>query len=817
MLASLAFVFTAMMSAAGSAQTRPAGGGAIEGLITTQGGTIRLGGALVVVRDAADRQVATMLSEGDGHYRLVALPGGRYRLSVSLGGFQTMTATAVVTPGETTDLSLDLPIAAISETVTVVGSTTVVSSAGTLAPTNTVDAREVEQFSPGGGVNGALRLLASVIEVPGGISIKGGRPNQASVQLGAATLVDPATGLTQVSLPDDAIDSVSVLPNPYAVEYGRFSSGLVVIQTRRAADVWKTRLNNLDPTFRTKRGQPFVVTGIEAFAPRLETGGPIIRNRLFIEQTAQFRHGVGDVPSRPEDELRTTTWFSSFTRLDVNASPRHSLIATGGLFPSVTRQATLGTFTPPEASVDIRARVNHVAVTERSLWTDTLFGETTIQMHRFQTDVAPQGPALMELQPDTTLGNFFNRQHRHTATLQMVEAVAGSRTGFGGLHLFKAGVDLLFSEYAGSSASDPVLIERANGTLARRLDYLGPRDQAVTSTDLAVFAQDRIQPHPRWYVEFGGRLDHDGIVDRLNVTPRVGTAVLLNASGRAVLRGGFGLFFERTPATVGAFRQFESAVDTRFGEDGRTLLGPPVAFVHAVTPDLETSRSRTWDVGYDHRTSDQWALHASVLSREGRHELIVDPITTISGGALVLSSTGQSSYREVEVGVHFTRAPAYDVNVSYVRSSARGDLNSMTTFFDTVLWPVVGRNAYAPLGADAPHRLLARGRAMPTPRWLFIGILDWRTGFPYSVVDEALDFVGPRNELYRLPTYARTEIGLEYRFRIFKLQPWIGVRAYNALNAFLPADVQANTNSPAFGSFYNSEYRQFRLQVRFER
>jgi hypothetical protein len=29
--------------------------------------------------------------------------------------------------------------------------------------------------------------------------------------------------------------------------------------------------------------------------------------------------------------------------------------------------------------------------------------------------------------------------------------------------------------------------------------------------------------------------------------------------------------------------------------------------------------------------------------------------------------------------------------------------------------------------------------------------------------------------------------------------------------------VQANLASPAFGTFYNSEYRQFRIQVRFER
>ena len=37
------------------------------------------------------------------------------------------------------------------------------------------------------------------------------------------------------------------MPNPYAVEYGRFSSGLVVIQTRRGGDAWHVRLNNLEP------------------------------------------------------------------------------------------------------------------------------------------------------------------------------------------------------------------------------------------------------------------------------------------------------------------------------------------------------------------------------------------------------------------------------------------------------------------------------------------------------------------------------------------------------------------------------------------
>jgi len=133
------------------------------------------------------------------------------------------------------------------------------------------------------------------------------------------------------------------------------------------------------------------------------------------------------------------------------------------------------------------------------------------------------------------------------------------------------------------------------------------------------------------------------------------------------------------------------------------------------------------------------------------------------------------------------------------------------------MWPIVGQNAYAPLYGDVPHRLLARGRVMPTATWLLLGILDWRSGMPWSAMNEYLDFVGPRNETHRFPAYARTEIGVEHRFRIFSLRPWIGIRAYNAFDAFLPTDVQGNLGSPLFGTFYNSEYRQLRLQFRFER
>jgi carboxypeptidase family protein/TonB-dependent receptor-like protein len=804
---------------AGGARVHAVAGGAVTGVVTTQGGTVRLAGALVTLR-AGDRVIGTQTADGDGRVSFPDVPDGSFQVVASLDGFTAITRPVVVTAGKPVEFALDLPVAGVTENVVVVAPTTVVPNTGTLSGGDAVNGKDIDQLTSGGGFQSALRLLASVIEVPGGVSIKGGRPSQASVQIGPTTLVDPSTGLTHVSLPDDAIDSVAVMPNPYAVEFGRFSSGLVVIQTRRAGDRWKTRLNNLDPAFRTKRGgNPFDVKGISYFGPRVEVGGPIIRDRLFLEQTAQFNYSTADVPSRPENEIRTDRWFSTFTRVDANLSPRHTLMATGGIFPRQTTLADLGTFTPPDATADLHSHVNHGAVNERALWTDTLFSETTVQVHRYTNDVIPHGSAPMQLFPETTLGNFFNRQRRETSTYQWIETVSGSRDTWGGLHLYKFGVDLLRSQYDGSSDSRPVLIRRSDppGTLARRLDFGGPTTQSVDSTDVALFLQDRIQPTTRWYAELGGRIDRDGIIGRFNATPRIGTAVLLNESGSSVLRGGFGLFFERTPSTAGTFNEFENFVDTRFAADGVTPIGAPTRFTHTIAPVLDTPRSRTWDIALDHRVNAMWALHFGVIDRRGTHELIVTPLVQAGAGELLLESVGRSTYREAEASVHVMYDHGVDLNVSYVRSAARGDLNSLNTYFDAMMWPIIGQNANAPANADVPNRLLARGRAMPTERWLVIGIFDWRSGTPYSVVDQNLDFVGPRNVGHRFPAYKRVELGLEHRFKILGRQPWIGVRAFNAFNSFLPTDVQANITSPAFGTFYNSEYRQFRVQVRFER
>jgi hypothetical protein len=221
-------------------------------------------------------------------------------------------------------------------------------------------------------------------------------------------------------------------------------------------------------------------------------------------------------------------------------------------------------------------------------------------------------------------------------------------------------------------------------------------------------------------------------------------------------------------------------------------------------------------VSYTYRLNPQWAFHASVLDRHGSNELIVDPQLDGNQGRLVLQSDGRSQYRSVEVGFDFSHTSAVGLNVTYARSMARSDYNAFANYFDAMLQPVIEPNAYGPSSTDVPNRLFARGSYMPIPRLLLIGVMDWRTGFAYTAVDDMLDFVGTRNGL-RFPNRFVAELGVEGRFHIGRFQPWIGVRADNAFDSFAPSDVQANLGSPNYGTFYNSPYRQFRLQIRFER
>jgi hypothetical protein len=816
----LGVFITLCVSAGATAQTAPQDRAALVITITTENGSIVLPGATVRVASLDDHAILTEVSDGQGLVKVPALAPGTYNVAATLDGFIETRTTVRVEAEKTAQATLDLRLAGLKEEVNVIG------NAETAPPTigeglstkGMLESRVVEQLPVRDhSVLSALKLLAGIVEGPGGVSIKGGRTNQSGLQIGMTTQTDPSTGSPLFRLPADAIDTVEVLPNPYAVEFGRFSSGLTLINTKKGGDQWRVALNAPDVSFRTARGEPWHPIGLESFGPRIGVGGPLVRNRVFLEESAQFRYELSEVWSRPPDETKTSKWLSNFTRVDANVSPKLSIIGNVNLFRSAADNVSLSTFNGPAVSPDADDHFASGSLAIHAPLSTRVVLESTFQASSLTTQVTPHGDLPMQLIPSGNAGNFFNQQSRSTSTLQWVQTMTGTYDWGRVSHLFKAGFDVMRTDLTGSSDSGPVSVRRDDLTLARSLVFSGPVWQHVASADIALFAQDRVQPFSHLLLEFGGRIDRDGILAKTNATPRVGAVLLLTPQGTAAIRAGYGLFFERTPSIAGAFGQLDMSTETRYADDGFTPLGPPELYQHVVAPNLQVARSATWNVQYDQRLIKGLSFRASALSRKGTNELIVEPIAPagFAPAQLLLTSSGRSDYAEAEGMIRFAPSRSMEFTASYTRSSAKANLNAYTAFFDNIRWPIIGQDQYAPTSSSVPNRLIASTRTVFADRVLVSSILEIHSGFPYSPVNDMLDWVGPRNQQFYFPTFVMLDLDVEHRFTFIKFKPWIGIRAYNALNRFSPTEVQNNLSSPAFGSFYNSYGRQLRLQVRF--
>jgi hypothetical protein len=789
----------------------------VAGSVTTLDGRIPLAGVLVVL-SAADGQIAAQaFTDENGRYRLNAAQPGQYRLKTNTEGFKPTDQPLELVAGAPRAVDITLTLAELEQSVTVKASTDAVANpTSSIAPAAWIDGQTLSTSAMSGGNVGAeLKWMPGVSPYGREWAIKGGRPNQMGLQVESAQVLDPAAGTSPVQLPGDAVNAIQVLANPYAVEFGRFSTGLIVISTRSGANTWSVNLNNFVPAFIVERGDnPLHLRGIRSFDPRLGVRGPIVRNRLFIAESAQVRYRTDEVASRPQDERQVTHNLSSFTRLDWVASTRHTVSATLTLAPENADRVNLSTFTPLETTADLTQRVLRLGLSDRAQLPHSMVLEALVHFTSYRSGVDGHGTATqMFLRPEENGGIHWASQQRKSEAWQASATLARAVEGGIGQHLLKAGIDVMHAAVNADFLGRPIDVLREDGTLTRRL-LSGPSAVAADATDVALFLQDRFQPVDRVVVDYGVRAERNGLFGRLAIIPRFGGAITLDKKKTATIRGGWGYFYERTPLLVGAFPQLADTIEAAYASDGATPLGLPVVFRHQLGTALRTPRSVTWNIGYEQWARPWVSVRANYLERHGRHELLMDSSSQGAAGRLTLDSDGRSSYRDIEVGSRFRLGKALDLDLTYTRSRSTGDLNDAFGYYlNLTANPILRPNAYGPTDTDAPNRFVARGRAQ-LGRWAFEVGSDIRSGFPWSPVNEQMEFVGPRNS-QRFPRRAVLDVLVERMLPIRRFKPWVGVGFNNVFNSFIPSDVQRNLASPYFGQFYNSAIRQARITVHF--
>ena len=785
------------LAAAAQSAARGGVGGRVAVTITTLEGAVHMQGVAVELRVAGGTLVlARTITDSVGQAEFPDVPAGDYVITATRPGFQTRESPRfTVTDGETTTVLLDTPLAFVLPQVQVrAQAPSPIDSVQPVSMSDTLSGPVFESAPlQGDDFQSLLPLLPGVVrDADGRLRIKGGQPTQGALQVSSASLIDPSTGDFDLDLPAQSVQSVEVLANPFAAEFGRFSTSVTQINTRRGTNEWDTSIGNLVPRLRG-------LTRVRAFEPRLSVRGPIKRDKVFFAQDTQFRYvatPVRSLPGEPEVDLRS---FDSFTRIDGVLSARHAMTAGLILFPREFRRVTMNTFRPISATPDLAQEGAALGLVDRFALSSGLVVESTLSFRKFEIDLNTASPEIMVYTPETQSGGYFNEQERTVTSLQWVESVSLSRDLWRGQHVFKVGTDLQISDYYGTTASRPVEVRRNDGSLAERTEFGLANRLDVHGTEFSVFAQDRWRLNPRVTFEIGFRLDRDAVVEKVNWSPRAGVAIGVLPEGRGIIRGGFGKFVQRTPLNVDAFASFEPRTITRYDPTG-ALLGS-VRLQNRVFGELQTPEAYVGNIEWDQRFGRRFLVKAAFLARRIAHEYIVDPVP--EAGELRLSSAGQSRYREFETTARYLGGERRDLTLSYVWSHGTADLNNYDQFFGNFRTPFVRPNERSLTPTDVRHRVLLRGTIGLPGQWDFSPVLELRSGFPWSAVDEFQDFVGPRGRAGRLPAVRTLDFSIARPWKVGKYRFRAGIRVFNAFGAAAERDIQSNITSPFYGQAFN--------------
>lgn len=773
--------------------------------VTTLEGTVHMPGMQVELRGPERTTVvARTMTDGAGQVTFPDVMPGRYVVAVSRPGFVNReSAVFTVRAGETAQVLLDTRLTFTPPDVEVRANAP--SATNSVQPVSMSDMLSGNLFETapvqGDDFRSLLPLLPGVVrDANGRLRIRGGQPTTGALQVSSASLIDPSSGDFDLDLPAQSVESVEVLANPFAAEYGRFTTSITQIRTRSGTNEWEVSTGNLVPRIRG------MFRGIRGFEPRLSVRGPIRKDRLFFNQDLQFRYVATPVKSLPDEPEVDLLSLDSFSRVDAVISPRHLLGGGVIIFPRELRHVTMNTFRPEETTPDINQSGVAIGLVDRfAIWTN-LVVETTLSVRKFEVDINTENTAPMIYAPASQRGGYFNDQERNVTSFQWVQAFSLAMDNWHGEHVFKFGTDVQRSSYDGESVSRPVEIRRDDGSLSERIDFAGATTQSVKGTEIAVFAQDRWRLNPRLTFEFGLRLDRDAVIEGVNWSPRGGAAFSVLPEGRGILRGGFGKFVQRTPLNIDAFTSFEPRTVARFGPGG-SLLGAPLTYTHRVLDPLQTPEAYVGNLEWDQRFGRRILLKLAGLIRHSSHEYIVNPDQ--ASRELILSSSGKSRYRELESTVRYLGGSRRDLTFSYVLASSTTDLNGYDQFYGNFRNPIIRANERGPSSADVPHRLLIRGTVGLPWQLDLAPVLEVRSGFPWSAVNEFQDFVGERNRSGRLPAVTTLDLSIARPWQFRKYRFRAGIRAYNLLGKSAHRDIQTNVASPFYGTAYNPIERSF--------
>jgi hypothetical protein len=451
---------------------------------------------------------------------------------------------------------------------------------------------------------------------------------------------------------------------------------------------------------------------------------------------------------------------------------------------------------------------------------------STVSAQFFDASTGAQGTAAMILTPAGDRGNYYLSRQQDASRVEWLEALVRSIPTTRGTHTLKFGTTVSRTDNSGDLAARSVTIQDAAGHRLKQIDFTRSAPFHRFDIESGVFGQDHWTVLPNLAFDFGIRMESQDLSHSLRFAPRVGLAWQPFKKGGTVVRGGYGIYYDRVPLSVFSFGGYPEQIVTSYGPGGNIIDGPRhylnviesvsgkrFLLVKAGTnPGNFAPYSRAWQIEAEHSFSPKLHVRLNYLVNDSDGIVVLNPQVVRKKDSLVLSGNGNSQYRQLEFTAVLSPRAGQKLSLSYVHSEADGDLNDFSRYLGDFPSPVVQPNQFTALPGDLPDRFLAWG-FFPLPWKMQVApIVEYHTGFTYAPVNASRNYVGvPYSDRFRYPKFFSADARVSKDVKVNeKYSLRFSLSVLNMTNHFNPLDVHANTGDPQYGVFFGNYKRLFR-------
>ncbi|HEX4949490.1 MAG TPA: TonB-dependent receptor [Blastocatellia bacterium] len=778
--------------------------------------------------ELAGAVAVTVVTDEKGQATIPNLAAGTYKLTATKEGLEPRTKTdLVITAGVPNELELLMvPKVNITDTVNVTASNAAANplEQGAAATTEVSRQQAKDTAIRPHTVADALPLIPGVVrDLQGQLHISGSGENRNALLVNAMDVTDPATGQFGMTIPIDSVQTLNVYKSPFFAQYGRFTAGVVSVETRRGGDKWNFELNDPFPEFRFLRRH---LRGMHSATPRINFNGPLIKNKLYFTQGIEYALKKNRVLSLtfPNNETVNES-VNSFSQFDYIGLKNHAMTATVHIAPRHSKWVNLDFFNRRPVTPNMAAHDYTTTFIDR--WTlGTNLLETNLSVKNARQDVWPGGNQEMTLTPTGNTGNYFNQQDRNSSRVEWMEILTFRPVNKWGTHNFKIGSDITRTHNRGQFFARPVNIVNTAGQRLKRIEFVGGSQYDRKDLEVSGFGQDHWVMTKNFSFDYGLRFERQGITETQRFAPRAGFAWTPFGNDKTVLRGGFGLFYDRVPLNVYSFSSYPDQVVTTYGANGAIIDGPRRFYNFTDRAEASGSifiRSNRNAIGnfaphtatslieIEHPVNSHIRVRANYQKSNSSGLIMVAPTVVNGRDVLSLSSRAKAKYHQIELTTRVSWKDEQQLFLSYVHSRSRGDLNEFNNYLGSYPYPIVRPNQYTNLPGDLPHRFLAWGTVKLPWKVTWFPMAELRNGMPYSLIDAAQNYVGVANS-QRFPKFFSFDSRVRRDFKVNdKYSIRVSLSGFNITNHFNPPSLHNNIADPQFGLFFGQNTRRIRL------